>query len=55
MQKFPCAVESVGAFPLTDKEETSFFHENCTFVCSELFLDNYFFIRPENLKTSLKM
>ena len=42
------SVEGVRKFPQMDKEETSFFLENCTLAYSEIFLDNYLFMRPEN-------
>ena len=64
--QFPYAVWSVRAFPHMNKEETFFFLENCTLLWSETFLSflitfllviffNYFFIRPESLKISLKI
>ena len=54
MRKFPCAVWRVSIFPHTDKKETFFFLK--TEYWSGLnFLDNYFLIRPENLKKFLKI
>ena len=54
MRKFPCAVLSVGKFPHVDKEETFFLWKR-TLLWSEIFLDNYLFIGPKNVKTSLKV
>ena len=54
LRKFPCAIWSVKTFPHMDKEET-FFLENYTLAWSEFLLDNYLFIKPENLKASLKI
>ena len=51
MREFPCAVSSVRALLIWEKKKY-FFVENSTLVWFELFLDNYLFIRPENLKTS---
>ena len=54
MRKFPCAVWSLRTFPHMNKEEI-FFSWKLHIGMAWLFLDNYLFIRPENLKTSLKI
>ena len=53
MRNFPCTFSSVRAFPDMDKEEI-FFSRKLHIGIVWLFLDNYLFIRPKNLKTTLK-
>ena len=54
MIKFPCPVWSVSTFPHINKEEAFFFLKTANWY-GQNFLDNYLFIRSENLKTSLKI
>ena len=49
MRKLPCAVSSVSTLPHMEKETC--FLKNCTVVL--IFLDDFPFIRPENLKNNL--
>lgn len=54
MRRFSCTNCSVATFPHTDKEESSFFLENCTWVWLDFLSDNQFFMTPEEFKTTLK-
>ena len=53
MRKFPCAGWSVGTFPHIEKEETLFFSSKKHIGMVWIVLDNYDFIKRENLETSL--
>ena len=54
MRKFTCLVRNVRTFLHLDNKGTSFSFF-CTLLWSEICLDNYLFIGPENLRTSLKI